>query len=135
LPGHERDPPRLPDHRADRGAGRRAPARANADGAVHPRPDRVLPRDRLLPVPDVARPARGDLDVVEPLARGLLRLGGAAGRERGSAVLHNGRQRLEYHRVSSWVRLRWLRHMATLARRAVVRLLSAIRFQYGSSVN
>mgnify|MGYP003694552981 CR=1 FL=1 len=59
---------------ADRG-GRSSSSQLETDahGALLARPDRLLPRDRLLRLPALARPARGDLDVVEPLARRLLR--------------------------------------------------------------
>ena len=48
-----------------------------------------------LRLPALAGPPRGDLDVVEPLARGLLRCRGRDGRRTWRLALRSGRDRLE----------------------------------------
>src|SRR5262249_29387851 len=109
------DAARLPDHRRG-GARDHAAEPVHGGGRDRDAPaDRLLPRGRLLHLPDVARAPRRDLDLVEARDRRLLRLG-AADRRRHRALLLARLAGLRGARVH---RRRWLcglRYVACVAR-------------------
>src|SRR2546423_12677940 len=70
VPLRPPDAPRVPDHRADRARRGRPEPLYGGDRDRDAATDRVLPGGRILHLPDLARTAGGDREVVGPRARG-----------------------------------------------------------------